>query len=982
MVFYCLMTSEKFQAAYNALNAKQKEAVDAIEGPVMVIAGPGTGKTQILALRIAKILLSGNGTPASGILCLTFTEAGAKEMKRRLRRIIGPVAEEVRIHTYHGFAGSVISEFQDHFPHLSRTKPITDVEAEALVRGILKDKKFTKLRPAGDADFYVGKIIGAIENAKKEAWTPAVMRSFASEEIERIKNDETSLSSRGATKGQLKGDALKRLEKCERTLLFADVYEEYEEKKRAERKMDFSDLIMELLKALREDELLLQILQEKFLYILVDEHQDTNDSQNMLIRTLADFFDNPNLFVVGDEKQAIFRFQGASVDNFLHFQNLWKSMRIISLTDNYRSHRGILDATFAMIENNYAVGEHKNLRVRLIARSEEETRPIEVALADNTEAGDKYLLEKTQEIIKLEPKKTVAIILKRNRDVEHVLSLFEANGIPAQAERGVDIFSHPVGMIFFDLIDYFVHPGNVEVLARGIASGLWGLDFTKKTSLLRAIRSGNIADVAKEIPNIEKLQKEISQNGVIAFLVRAGELSGFDKIASRNPLSAEVWRSIIVLAQDLAQQDRIQSAEILIEKLLAYRQSAEKKSLKITIGRPDSQVRIMTAHGSKGLEYDYVFLPYATEEAWLSKKHSNFFVFPREKGDEDEIRDARRLFYVALTRAKKHATIIVGLEDNLRKEFFPLRFIGELDEKFVVKTKIPAVFENISAKVAGSIESAQRVEIINYAKNILTESGLSVTALDHFMECPSKFLYKSIFKLPEAPNSSSEKGNAMHEALSLVLHQEDKSEEAVTATIATAVKAYFSRSLLPVFEKEPAVEELLANSLKVASALTPLFVMNGRISTEAWFKSAYQGTYEGQEVPILLHGKLDLVVEGDDKVYVFDYKTREAMSVNAIKGETKNDSGNYFRQLVFYKVLLSGDGRLKNKIIEPALVFIKPDSKGQCPIVSIPVEIDDEERVKKEIQSLIESVWSGRLLSERCEDKDCEYCRLRNLMER
>lgn len=971
--------SEKFEELYARLNTAQKDAVDTIEGPVMVIAGPGTGKTQVLTLRIAKILLSGNGTVASNILALTFTEAGAKEMRRRLRGVIGITADAVRIHTYHGFALSVMAEFPEHFPHLSRAKQITEIEAETLVRGIIKEKRFSKLRPSGEPDFYVAKILGAVRDSKKEAWTPEMVRNFAKEEIDRVTHDEDSISSRGKTKGMLKGEALKRIEKCERTLIFADVYEVYEAKKTAEKKMDFDDLIVELLKALREDTLLLQVLQEKFLYILVDEHQDTNDSQNALIRLIADFFESPNLFVVGDEKQAIFRFQGASVRNFLEFKTAWKGMKEIKLQENYRSHQSILDAGFAMIENNYAEGEYKNLRVQLRSENGEKPKKLDVVMAGNTEAGDRYLLEKLRDILETEPQSTVAVIMRRNRDVEHVISLLQANGIPAQAERGADIFSHPVGALYFDLIDYLAHPGNVEALARTVACGLWDLDFTRKTLLIRAIRSGTVLDISKEIPAIRTLQKEITKDGAVGYLVLAAQLSGFNVIAAASPFSAEVWRTIIALAQDLASQNVMESPAALIEELLAYRQSAEKKSIKISVGRPDSQVRIMTAHGSKGLEYDYVFLPYSTEEAWLSRGHGGSFVLPVEKGNEDEIRDARRLFYVALTRARKHVSIIVGLEDSLQKPFSPLRFIAELDSTSVSRTDVPAVFENMSAKTAGDTDSKQKTEIVNYAKNILMESGLSVTALSHFVECPSKFLYKSILKLPEAPNPNSEKGTAMHEALSHVWHEENKSEKAITLTIQASVKAYFDRSLLSVFEKEPAVEELLANAPKVAKALLSHFSSAGKIATETWIKTTYEGAYGTQAVTIPIHGKLDAVVDIDDKILVFDYKTKEAMSVNAIKGETKNDDGNYFRQLVFYKILLQGSSGYKNKTIEPALVFIKPDPKGRCPIISLPILKADEEKVKKEIQTLIESVWSGGFLTEACGEKDCEWCRLREI---
>lgn len=405
------MPLEIFEQKYKSLNPRQREAVDTIEGPVMVIAGPGTGKTTILTLRIANILKQ-TDTPASGILALTFTEAGVKAMRMKLREIIGARADEVRIHTFHGFAASIIAEFYDHFPHLSRSKQITDIEAEVMIREILTAKKFAPLRPLGDPDLYLGTIIRTISDAKKEAWTPDIVRQFAKDEIEVVKNDEDSLSTRGPTKGKLKAEALKRIEKCEETILFADVYEEYEMRKKGEsasakatggqgRKLDFDDLIIELLTALRSDELLLRLLQEKFLYLLVDEHQDTNDSQNLLIRLIADFFENPNVFIVGDEKQAIYRFQGASVENFLKFQNIWKEMKLIPLSENYRSHQSILDASFGMIENNYEGDEHQSLRTRLVAGGKEKQQPIDIVSAGNTEATEKYLMGEIQKILQV-----------------------------------------------------------------------------------------------------------------------------------------------------------------------------------------------------------------------------------------------------------------------------------------------------------------------------------------------------------------------------------------------------------------------------------------------------------------------------------------------------------------------------------------------------------------------------------------------------
>ncbi len=966
-----------FKEAYKQLNPEQKKAVDAIEGPVMVVAGPGTGKTQILVLRIANILLK-TDTPASGILALTFTEAGAKEMKRRVREIIGSRADEVRVHTYHGFAASVIAEFPEHFPHLSRTKQLTDIETESMVRDILKEKRFAPLRPYGEPDLYVGKIIGAIADSKKEAWTPDMVASFAADEIKRIENDEDSISSRGPTKGKLKAEALKRIEKCERTLLFAEVYRVYESRKRTERMMDFEDLIFELITALKKDELLLRLLQEKYLYILVDEHQDTNDAQNALIRLIADFFETPNLFVVGDEKQAIYRFQGASVENFLKFQSIWQSMKVIPLRENYRSHQSILDATFAMIERNYDEGEHVDLRVRLKSANGQPSKPLDVVHAGNAEAGDEYLVKELAKI----KKGTVAIIVRRNRDIPRLLSLCEEHGIQASAERGTDIFSHPVGSLFFSLIEFLADTGQTEALAQTIAGGLWKLTLEKSASLIRAIRSGTLRDIERDLPELKKLANEITHAGSVAYLTLAGQMSGLTGLSASEPLAAEVWHAIIALAQHLARSHGLaDDPRALIKLLLEYRTSAEKKTIKISTGSPEARVKIMTAHGSKGLEFDYVFLPYATEEAWLPRVRGSYFVLPRGKEEGDEIRDSRRLFYVALTRAKKHVSIIAPLQEGLDTALTPLRFLSELDPNHISKINIPAVEVHLGTASLESRQSSRRTETIEYAKSILLEKGLSVTALNHFCDCPRKFFYKSILKLPEPPSANAEKGNAMHEALARVWHLKDKSQEKISKTIIESVSAYFNASLLPSFEKEPLLEDLIETAPIVAAALKAHVNQLGTIMTETWTERLYEGEYQKTAVPLLLHGKLDAVLETAADVLVFDYKTREAMSENAIKGQTKDSDGNYFRQLVFYKMLLENKSKYKNKTIQPALVFLKPDAKGQCKIISLPVSAEDIRTVEGEIQTLITSVWSGNFLTDTCDDKDCEFCALRKLIQ-
>ncbi|HEY0908493.1 MAG TPA: ATP-dependent DNA helicase [Candidatus Paceibacterota bacterium] len=974
-----------FEERYAKLNPAQKEAVDTIEGPVMVIAGPGTGKTSILTLRIANILQT-TDTPASGILAITYTDAGVKAMRGKLREIIGERAHEVRIHTFHGFAASIIHEFDDHFPHISRSKQMTDIEAETLVRNILKDPAFATLRPTGEPEFYIQKIVRTISDAKREAWTPATMRDFAAKEAKRIETDEDSLSTRGPTKGKLKAEALKRIEKCEKTMLFADVYAAYEEKKREAKKIDFDDLIIELIIALKNDELLLRLLQEKFLYLLVDEHQDTNDSQNLLIRMIADFFESPNLFIVGDEKQAIYRFQGASVENFLKFQTIWSTMKIISLKTNYRSHQSILDASYSLIENNYDEGQHENLRVKLFAGGKTAAKPIDVVMAGNVEAGERYLVGELAKIREREPGHTVALIARTNRDVERLIALLEKHSITAASERGADIFSHPLGILFFDLIRYLADPSEIESLARTIAHGLWNLSFTDQARLVRTVRSGNIEDIDRAIPALAILRREIIRAGALECIIHAADESGFTDIAARSPLSMEVWRAIVDLAADIAKRGSIESAPQLIAELLAYQASAENKSVKVSSGTPDAQIRITTAHGSKGLEYDYVFIPYAVEESWISRARSSYFVMPSERAEGDETRDARRLFYVALTRARLHVTLIAGLEEGLGKTLQSVRFIDELDPAHVSRKDIPAVSvanahtadaNSEAGKPAGDLQARRERELVDYAKSVLLERGLSVTALNHFCTCPSLFFYKSILKVPEPPAASAEKGNSMHEAIARVWALESKSEKAITDTLIETIREYFGSSLLPAFEKKTIVAELVENAPAVAKALAGHFAQEGTVATETWMEAAFQGAYGGETVALNLHGKLDAVLDQESLVFVFDYKTRGALSPAAIKGETKDSTGDYFRQLIFYKILIGANNKFKGKRVEPSLVFVKPDDKGRCPTVTVPVEAADVERVKGEVQSLIDSVWSGNMVRDTCTDPECTWCKLK-----
>ncbi len=973
---------DNFAKAYKSLNKAQKEAVDTIEGPVMVVAGPGTGKTTVLTLRIANILKQ-TDTPPGGILAITYTDAGVKAMRAKLRNLIGTRAHEVEMHTFHSFAKAMMNEYQDHFIELSDMKQMTDVDKEMLIREIIESPKYKDLRPSGKPDAYLSGIISSISNSKRDAITPEDVRKFANNEIERITKDEDSISTRGVTKGKLKAEAEERIEKCKKTLIFADVYEEYETGKKKGKKLDFDDLIIQLLVTLKEDNLFLRLLQERFLYILVDEHQDTNDAQNYIVSMLADFFETPNVFIVGDEKQAIYRFQGASVENFLLLRKRWPEMKLISLESNYRSHQSILDSSFSVIERNYIEGEHNDLRIKLLSQSSESERPIELVSVEDVRTMESYLVDELKRISSDEPDSSIAIITKRNRDLERVIKLLEFNSIPVSSERSVDIFHHPIGVTFFDLITYVHENDKYEYLARTLTTGMWGLNFDESIALSKSLRAGKLDSLSIIEPKLKEIRSEAISSGSIEFIIKLADISSFSNLVAEDPSYVYVWKGIISLAESLARDGEFESPLELLRHMLAYRESAEMKPVKVSVGAPDLMLRALTAHGSKGLEFDYVFMPYATEEAWVGKNRGNSFVLPTKDVLGGDIRDMRRLFYVALTRARKHVVVLTPLEESDGKVLTPLRFISEI-ESGATAVSVPRRKLEIKVDREKNKNVSYDSKVVALAKELLMKNGLSVTALNHYLECPNKFIYESILKMPQAPSISSARGTAMHEALSHIWINEgrlelDRSE--VEKIILEVSEESIDDTFLSKRDKELVMNDIREDAPIVARELDTHLKTVGTVYTEKWLDGVHSAGKIETDLYIPIHGKLDVIVDTGAKVEIFDYKSKQAMSVNDIKGETKNSNGDYFRQLVFYKMLVLANPKWKLKSSTQSLVFIRPDKKERCPIVTLDVSNEDIEKVRTEIDSLAKAVWSGEILESTCGKEGCEYCSIRTLLK-
>src|ERR1700742_3054256 len=351
--------NEKFNQALALLNPEQLAAVNQMDGPVLVVAGPGTGKTQILAARIGKILTDTDARP-NEILCLTYTDAGAVAMRKRLFEFIGPDAYRINIYTFHAFCNEIIQENLEYFGKLN-LEPLSDLESAMLFRELIDDfpndhvlKRFT-----GEVYYDVPRLRELFSTMKKEDWNKDFINTAINEYLADIHLREGFFYKRAnATKGIKIGDPHHdKIEKARdamaKLLGAVSEYENFDKKMKDRSRYDYDDMIMWVLKAFRENEEMLRRYQERYQYILVDEFQDTSGSQNELLKFLLNYWDTPNVFVVGDDDQSIFKFQGANMKNILDFAaDYSNALKIVVLKHNYRSNQHILDISRVLIENN------------------------------------------------------------------------------------------------------------------------------------------------------------------------------------------------------------------------------------------------------------------------------------------------------------------------------------------------------------------------------------------------------------------------------------------------------------------------------------------------------------------------------------------------------------------------------------------------------------------------------------------------------
>lgn len=955
-----------FETEYKKLNPKQKEAVDAIEGPVMVVAGPGTGKTQILTLRAANILKQTQVGP-DNILALTFTEAGATNMRRRLAEMIGSPAYRVAIDTFHGFCNDIIKSHPGEFPRIIGSESITEVDQVNIIEEAIDTLQLKELRPFGDPMYYVRAIKASIDQLKREGVAPERFNELLKKEQKDFDNIEDLKHEKGAHKGKIKGEYQKLQKQISKNLELADVYTFYQKSLADKKLYDYSDMIMEVVRELQANQDLLLQLQEQYQYILVDEHQDTNNAQNKVIELLCNFHPDPNLFVVGDEKQAIFRFQGASLENFLYFQKLYKKAKLIVLEDNYRSTQNILDAAHNILAGKKelkANAGHEETKIRLgaFSKSDEELYFIATDIQDKTKKG-------------VQPS-DMAILYRENRDAFDLARMLEKLGLPFIIESDQDIMADPEVRKLLLLLRAIADYGSDEKFIEALHIDFLGIDPLDVYKMMSgAPRSAKIEEFLKKLSEWKTLSHNAGVEELFETVVRDSGLLG---AILKHPEKLESINALFDELKSLVQRNK----SLTIKEFLEYLDTLREHNILIKKNIPAGvqQIRLMTAHRSKGQEFEHVYIVLAYDGHWGNKRRPNLLklpdsVFSISGGKvEADNNDERRLFYVALTRAKKEATITYSKENRDGQEQLPCEFIAEikpdlLDELDTSKTekefagRREIIFAKPPVKKTDGLEK-------EYVINLFKERGLSVTGLNNYLDCPWKYFYTNLLRIPKAKTVHQMYGIAVHGALKEFFGQTKQT------------KKFLLERFKFYLDKEP----LQKNDYKICAD-------KGERALSGWF-DAYDGQWPAKTLTelsirgILLNenvrltgtiDRLDFNKEGTVKV--IDYKTSKPKTRGNIEGTTKTSDGDIKRQLVFYKLLLDKyeEGR-KYKMESAEVDFIEPDEKGRYQKVAFHIEDIEVAELIKTIEKVSSEIINLEFWGKACDEKDCEFCGLRAMM--
>jgi DNA helicase II / ATP-dependent DNA helicase PcrA len=1007
-----------FEVEYRRLNAAQRDAVDSIEGPLLVVAGPGTGKTQLLSMRVANILRKTDVHPHN-ILCLTFTESGKEAMQLRLADFLGKAAKRVEVHTFHGFGNRLIARFSEFFPELDRFRPADDLTLyETLLVCMERLPRNNPLSKHAYGQFvYQSDASSRISQFKRAGIAPEAALAHARTDEKWCKSYGSKLASifkqagrlsassasninkdvnsklEGANESELGNlclgelnDALKEFEitgktaslssfkkkwfnssdgnlyfkpqdQIKKLVALAELYSDYESELKRRRLYDYDDMILFALEKLKQNKELLASVQESFQYILADEYQDTNAAQASIINLIADNPVNegrPNVMVVGDDDQAIYGFQGALGDVLMDFRERWREVKVITLKENYRSTKSILNTSRAIITQgqNRLENYYQDIDKSLIPRANHADVSPSLFEAGSAQS----VVDKAVQVAKSNQGKQLAIIASKHKYLRELADKLDTAKVKYYYEGHEDLLKDDAMSKLLLLADMALaikkktYNRTNYLLPEILTLDLVGV--TRPTAWQIAVKAKTDRlswwEAMTQLKLPETKEATESLKSIARSLDPKQSADSLKDIAKQNHLRViQKINHLCRLAQDYFERE-----DVTLSELLRYvdlcRQAGISLELKVIKGSQQANVVLLSAHKSKGLEFDRVYILHADHHTWLKEMgRRNILVLPENwkfiEPPGASMDDRLRLLYVVMTRAKQELALIKssqamtlpGLE-NLKIE----QHVSEQLEAFnlpVVQTWREWYLPN-SPKEMSLLKRLLHPTLKDYK---LSSSHFTLF-LDVTRGGPTTFFTNILLGIQEPVHPEAVFGSQVHKSLN------------------------FAQNHLNRTGKLPAPEQLTKflnseTSIKSENHINDVvLVVTEFLKHSDILQEGGEGEYSFSSKNIVFEGKhltgtVDHFVATDDNLVITDFKTGRAINSWKVSEDYYKQKLHRFRQqLMFYELLfkLSKEYRFV-KSIKSKVVFVEP-TIGE---IYYQLTLDADQKERSEFESLLTAVW-------------------------
>lgn len=1010
------LKKEELPDIFSGLNEEQALAVDSTRGPVLVLAGPGTGKTQLLSIRACSILKKDKNILPENILILTYTNSAAKTMKERLAKVIGANGYDVEVATFHGFANSILQESEEAAEYVGDKVQMDDVEQVKAVKYILDNTKgLDEIRPFGAPYMYIKELLQKIGDLKKDGIKPKDLYDYISKN-----GSDTYLEE-------------KHLKRLKALSVVYDIYEKLKDGKNKDifderGRYDYDDMILLATEALNKESSLREKYQAQFKYVMVDEFQDTNGAQLELLFALFDYKD-ANLCCVGDDDQSIYRFQGASVGNFKLFKERFPRLKEISLRDNYRSTKELLNISKNII-GLIPIGERmaekelvcikdymdKEIRFRKFTTEDEELLFIVDKvreLKDRIASSEELSAED-----RAHPYNNIAILVRKRKGILKIIDAFLQAGIPYATDGKEDIsgekrvkqlidvlrLAHagPDDMDVKDMALYKVLISDyLEIPHSEILKFLCHVNEKKEKRVRKISLMSEFFDYFsshKVSYAIKRLLDDAQTRTVHTILLNYIKDSGLFKYilksyADKDILKIRDLRSVTSFINMIKSADLANPGMRLSDLMLEMKTRADH-DLPIQgklVTMTQDGVRIYTAHGSKGQEFHSVIIPFCLEKKnWPARAVPEKIPLPaslfktKERIKERELSkklagyDETRLFYVAVTRSKSTLLFTASpTENTVSSSYLNHLDISKESSEYVDEEELLGKSIDLTDLEDPFIGTEA---ILN---DLISNLSLNPTRVNNYLSCRRKFLYNDVLKLPAAKKRSLVFGNSVHKAL-----------EETYREFKRKGKIPNFKFFLKAFENE-----LKMQGADSSIELDCLNKANGPVLRE-WFEGASKDPVVPIDLEkkltitvadnIIFTGKYDKVEWQDQKkntVRIIDYKTgkpdEHLKKISAHRDLRSEECDGYLRQLVCYKLLYEKDStQSRGKIashgvlvfIEPLSADIRKLSLNKGAYISLPVQISKE--MVAEMEEIIKDTWRDikSLRFEKFSKRDEEKC--------